>query len=118
MRTFVLMFVIAIFSLPVACAVEGATDATENFDISDEELFLDLGLAISGIKTGRSGPQAAGNCQGTAVCRQKSSCNYKCFGEAGGDYIFNNCSGQVGLTLCKFQGGPTNCTVRCIPNPF
>ena len=118
MKSFILMLVIAIFSLPAAWAAEDVTDVTENFDISDEELFLELGFAISGIQSGRVGPQAAGNCEGVAICKQASSCSYKCFGAAGGDYNFTDCSGQVGLTICKFQGGPTDCSARCLPNPF
>src|SRR5688572_14793897 len=118
MKNFVLILVIAICLLPAAWAVEAVTDVTENFDISDEELFLELGLAISGIQSGRVAPQAAGNCEGLAICKQTSSCSYKCFGAAGGDYNFTGCSGQVERAICKFQGGPTACIVRCIPNPF
>jgi hypothetical protein len=118
MNNFVLMLLIAMFLLPAAWAVEDVPEVTENFDISDEDLFLDLGLAIGGITSGRIDPQAAGSCEGSAICKQTGSCSYKCFGAAGGDYNFEGCSGLVGLTICKFQGGPDACTARCLPNPF
>lgn len=120
MKNVVLMLVIAIFSLPAAWVVADVTDVTENLDMSDEELFLELGLALSGLNSRRLSPQAAGNCAGSAICKQDNLtvCRYKCFGAAGGDYNFTGCSGLVDRMICVFQGGPTACTVRCLPNPF
>lgn len=58
-------------------------------------------------------------CEGPALCRQvEAPCVYRCYGPAGGLYEFLSCSGQVGFAGCLFQGGETNCTVRCVPNPF
>jgi hypothetical protein len=65
MNNFVLMLLIAMFLLSAAWAVEDVPEVTENFDISDEDLFLDLGLAIGGITSGRIDPQAAGSCEGS-----------------------------------------------------
>jgi hypothetical protein len=116
MKTFVLMLVIAIFALPTAWAVEDVPNVTQNLVMTDDELVFEIGLAINGITSGRTTPQAV--CEGLAICRQTSTCAYRCFGAAGGDYNFEGCSGLVGLTICKFQGGPDACTVGCLPNPF
>ena len=120
MKHFRLLLVLAICSLPAAWAVAEVTDAREHVEMSDDELFGALALAISGLTSGGISPQASTFCEGTAICRQTvpGGCFYGCFGEAAGDYLLDGCSGEVGLALCKFQGGSSDCTVRCIPNPF
>lgn len=113
MKHVVIGFTLAMLLIPVTWAGQVAT---ENYDITERQMLLEFGAAMSGVDIG---PEEA--CEGPAVCLQvggSGSCSYKCLGPAAGNYSFTGCNGQTKLAFCLFQGGPDNCGGRCIPNPF